>query len=249
MKYNEIMKKYRSGELGDGHLTLRDILSRFNETDILDKMSLSEIHMLTNNSSGLLKQMFATSESNKKQAVEKMKGLEDELTQLKIKEYYSSGNISDEELAKKLNLDVIYCQPSLMSKDDEATLSPPENNKYFGTIKVLQTANVTKFPFVHEIIHYLKDVGEGNVVSKTYTRKKQGKTDSPEEQDVNYLTAATIMPFEQISEVLNDYEKMDCNEEKEFIASTAKKYEQSEDAVLRRLIEVRKLVDYSMCTM
>ena len=57
------------------------------------------------------------------------------------------------------------------------------------------------------------------------------------------------MPFEQISEVLNDYEKMDCNEEKEFIASTAKKYEQSEDAVLRRLVEVRKLVDYNMCTM
>ena len=247
MRYDDAIKKYRSGEFGDVPLTLYDILSKVGEVDILEKMSLSEIRTLTDNSSGLLKQMFAASAKRKIHAIEKMQCLEDELTTLGIKNYCHSESVSDEDLAKKFNLEVIYCKPAEMSKDDEATLSPPENKKYFGTIKVLENANTSKFSYMHEIIHYLRDVGEGNIVSKTYTRKKRGKTDSPDEQDINYLTAATVMPLEQISNLLNEYETMGPCEEKDFISQTAQKYGQDEDAVLRRFIEVRNLVDYNTC--
>ena len=39
-KYNDIMKKYRRGEFGNTHLTMRDILYRAEEPDLFDKMSL-----------------------------------------------------------------------------------------------------------------------------------------------------------------------------------------------------------------
>lgn len=212
-------------------------------------MSLSEIQALTDNSSGLLKQLFSGSASKKMMAVKRMKKLEDELTGLGIKDYCHSPNSSEEDLAKKFHLEVKYCKPNEMPEDVEATLSKSEDKQYFGTIRVVENADITKFSYVHELIHYLRDVGEGKKVSKTYTRKKQGKTDSSDEQDINYLTAATIMPLEQISKTLSDYEKMSYNEEKEFIAHTAQKYQQNEDAVLRRIIEVRDLVDYNnMCT-
>lgn len=244
-RYTDIIKKYKNGEFGDEQLTLYDILSRVGETDILDKMSLSEIHTLTNNSSGLLKQMFSTLEVKKKQSLQKMKNLEDELFTLGIKDYCNSGKVCDIDLAKRFQLEIIYCKPDEMPRDVEATLSPSESKKYLGTIKVLENADITRFSCIHEIIHYLRDVGEGQVVSKNYTRKKQGKTDSADEQDINYLTAATIMPFEQISKLLKSYEEMSCDEEREFIALTAQKYDQNEDAVLRRFIEVRNLVDYN----
>lgn len=243
-RYSDIMNRYKNGEFGNSQLTLYDILSKAGEIDILEKMSLSEIQTLTQNTSGILKQMFFSESNKKMQAIEKMKNLEDELTLLGVKECCSSENVLDEDLAKKFNLEVIFCKPNEMPKDVEATLSPPENNKYFGIIKVLKNTDITKFSYVHEIIHYLKDVGKGKQVSKTYTRKGQGKTDSDEEQNINYLTAATIMPFEQISKLLNNYEEMNCDEEKKFIANIAQKYGQSEYVVLRRFIEVRKLVDY-----
>lgn len=245
-RYNAIINRYRSGEFGNTQLTLYDILSKAGESDILNKMSLSEIQALADNSSGFLKRMFSISAHKKIQDLEKMKDLENELSNLGIKNYCSSNDASDENLAKRFNLEVIYCKPEEMHEDDEATLSPPEDKKYFGTIKVLEGTDTSRFSYMHEIIHYLKDVGEGNIVSKTYTRKKQGKTDSPDEQDINYLTAAAVMPFEKISDLLNGYEEMSKSEEQNLVKSMAQEYGQKEDAVLRRLIEVRNLIDYEL---
>lgn len=246
MRYANIIEKYKNGEFGDVQLTLYDILSKVGEPDILEKMNLSEIQALTNNSSGLLKQMFATLANKKMSVIKKMKSLEDELTALGVKDWRNSASISDEDLANKFKLEVIYCKPYEMPEDVEATLSPSENKNYYGTIRILENADISNFSYMHEIIHYLRDVGKEKMVSKTFTRKKQGKTDSAAEQDINYLTAAAIMPFEQISKIINDYEEMNLSEEKEFIALTAQKYGQNEEAVFRRLIEVRNLVDYNI---
>lgn len=243
-KYTEIINAYRNGVLGEEQKTLHDILSESNETDILEKMSISEMRSLSDMSTGLLKKMFSNRVDKKIHDVKKMKNLENELTELGIKKYCSE-NIPNEDLARKLGLEVIYCEPDELPTDVEATLSPPKDKEHLGTIRVLENTNVTKFSYIHEIIHYLKDVGEGNVVSKTFTRKKRGQTDSIGEQDINYLTAATIMPFERVSRILSNYEKLSHDEEKELITHMAQEYGQTEDAVSRRIIEVRDLVDYN----
>lgn len=85
-------------------------------------------------------------------------------------------------------------------------------------------------------------------MDECFFRKKKGKTNSHEEQRTNYMTAAYIMPFEQIVSELYKYDhsvpKMD---EIVFIRTLQRHYEQSETAVIRRIREVRKLIKSSGC--
>lgn len=147
---------------------------------------------------------------------------------------------ADEELSDKLGLKVEYV--TNMADDNEAELLPIENGDYYGLIRVRKELKKYKFAYVHEIIHYIFDVGCGNKVTKCFSRKKKGRTDSPEEQRINYMTAAYIMPVEQIKKELYEYDhsvpKMD---ELAFIRTLQMRYEQSETAVIRRIREVRKL--------
>lgn len=57
-KYNEIMQRYHLGELGIQNLTLREILSKAGEEDLLDNMSLKELEYLREKSSGPTKLLF-----------------------------------------------------------------------------------------------------------------------------------------------------------------------------------------------
>ena len=211
-KYYEIMQDYRTGKFGEDYLTLRDILEKAGEPELLVKMSPSEIQTIVDTSSGMLKKMFSQREKQKIESIERTKRLEEELTNLNIKKYCDSENISVSVLAKNLGLNVQYCDASELPEDVEATLLPTSNEKYHGVIKILKELT-SNFSYMHEIIHYLKDVGAGNRVQKVYARKKQGKTDSAEEQDVNYLTAAASMPYSQISQLLDEFENADSEGE------------------------------------
>lgn len=96
---------------------------------------------------------------------------------------------------------------------------------------------------MHEIIHYFRDVGVGNKVACEYTRKIKGKTETEEEQDINYLTAAAVMPADAIAEDLNEFERMGSDQEDTFLCRMAEKYGQDKSAVLRRFSEVHILSD------
>lgn len=242
MKYNNAIAQYRSGEFGSEALSLQQVLSRAGDPNLLDKMCLSELYVLYNDSYGISKHMFSLLLDQKRTALSKLASLENELQSFHIRSYCVDDDLSAIELAKELKLVVHYCTAREMPDDIEATLSPTDDENYVGEIKVL--GHSEKFSFMHEIIHYFRDVGVGNRVQHTYTRKKQGKTDSPEEQDVNYLTAAAIMPFEELTHDLYAYEQIDADGDSAFIIQVAQRYSQKQDAVLRRFIEVRKLADY-----
>lgn len=129
-----------------------------------------------------------------------------------------------------------------MDNDNEAELGPIDDEAYLGLIRLRKELTKYKFAHSHEIIHYIFDVGYGKRVTKTFTRKRKGKTDCVEEQKTNYMAAAYIMPFGQIAEKLQEYDdshpKMD---EIKFISDLKRYYGQSETAVVRRIREVRKL--------
>ena len=57
-KYNEIMARYENGEFGNSHLSLKQILVRANEENLLEQMSLEEIDYLIEYNSGLTRLMF-----------------------------------------------------------------------------------------------------------------------------------------------------------------------------------------------
>ena len=69
-------------------------------------------------------------------------------------------------------------------------------------------------------------------------------TEFAEEQDVNYLTAAASMPYSQISQLLDEFENADSEGEDALLNRVSEKYGVKTEAVLRRFIEVRNLVDY-----
>ncbi len=64
-KFNDILSRYRSGEFGDNHLTLREILIKANEEEIFDEMSSTDIQYLINHSMGVTKWMYSELQKEK----------------------------------------------------------------------------------------------------------------------------------------------------------------------------------------
>lgn len=238
-KYNDIMTKYKNGEFGNDNLTMHEILERAGEADLFEKMNLSEIEVLINQSTGLAKNMFCIIKSRKVEKIKKMELLEKELLNYDIPSYCGD-DISGIALANSLKLDVKYCKNNELPNDVEAMLSPTENDSFNGIIMILDNS---RFSFMHEIIHYFRDVGVGKRVAKEYTRKMQGKTDSNEEQEINYLAAAVIMPFKKIVMDLKEFENV-SDSDMGFWSRMSNKYEQSQEAIMRRFIEIRNIIDY-----
>lgn len=96
-------------------------------------------------------------------------------------------NADDKELFKKLQLKVEYVDD--MNNDNKAELLPADDGIHLGIIRLRKELKKYKFAYIHEIIHYIFDIGYGNKVTKAYARKRQGKTDSYDEQRINYKTA------------------------------------------------------------
>ncbi len=243
IKYNEILDMYQNGSFGSKHLSLDEILNEANEPNLISKMTVNEIFELENKSFGISKRMYSIIKQHKIEEIKKMQDLEKELSSFHLEKYCENGSITDAELAKDLKLEVCYCDSQEMPKDVEATLSQPTNSNFFGLIKIMKDS-VSDFSYMHEIIHYFRDVGVGNKVKSTYTRKRQGKTDSPAEQEINYLAAAAIMPYIKISTLIEKFENVTFEDEKIFLEEFSKEYSQSYETVARRFVEVRKLMDY-----
>lgn len=102
------------------------------------------------------------------------------------------------EMENALRNSVLYSL-KLTADDNEAELLPIDDNNYYGLIRMRKELKKYKFVYIHEIIHYIFDVGYGNKVTECFSRKKKGKTNSHEEQRTNYMTAAYIMPSAQIA--------------------------------------------------
>lgn len=149
---------------------------------------------------------------------------------------------SDEELSDAFHLKVEYADEKELPRDTEAILMPCDDENYVGLIKLQEKYRVARFAYIHEIIHYLMDVGNGNRVTETFTRKTTGKTETDHEQDVNYITAAYIMPLVEIKGELKEYDESAPKiDELQFIHRLRKKYGQSRRVVIRRIQEVRKI--------
>ena len=150
--------------------------------------------------------------------------------------------LNDEKLSTILKLKVEYVDKRSMPENVEAQLCPIAETDYFGLIKLNRDLQNERFSYMHEIIHYLRDVGLNNRVDRIFTRKIKGKTESIEEQETNYLAAAATIPYQDMEKQIYKYDhtkpKMD---EVIFVHSLCEKYGQSRVAVLRRVREVRRI--------
>lgn len=177
--------------------------------------------------------------------VEKLKGCRDAMElckqlNLKVEYYDDDDSTKDSELEN---------EGVKLEKNKEAMLTHCEDENYNGLIVLRRKLESFKFACIHEIIHYIFDVGYGEKVpvDVCYSRGETGKTIGIKEQGTNYLTAAYIMPYDEIAEEIKEYDnskpKMD---ELKFLRNLELKYEQSRLAVIRRIREVRRLSSLSV---
>lgn len=243
-EYNKIMTRYRNGEFGNDSLSLHDILNAAKNPELFAKMNLTEIQDLIDSSTGVARKVLFYIKEREEKRIRLTYTLEEELTRFDM-DNYRTGDGTDKVLAHNLKLAVLYCDIEDLPKDTEAMLCPSDDNVHLGLIKIQKNCVSSNFSFRHEIIHYFRDVKVGNKVKTEFTRKTQGNTPNEEEQEVNYLTAASIMPLKRICTVLGVFENITTQDKEHvFLTNLARQYEQDENAVLRRLIEVRRLVDY-----
>lgn len=171
---------------------------------------------------------------------EEMLELEEILQDIKRRQRFS--RLKPYELADKLKLKVEHVRKNDMQKKVEASLGPIEDKRYNGVIRINIDSKNSDFNYIHEIMHYIMDVGVGNKVNKVYTRKKCGHTDCFHEQVINYMAAAYCMPRDEIEKTVDtiDDSWIDINFAK-YIRKLGEKYHQTDDAVARRIQEIRKI--------
>ena len=153
------------------------------------------------------------------------------------------GEVVDEAaLSSELKLKVEKVVPSQMNKHVEAELRPVDDEKYNGLIRVNSSCVKTNFAYLHEIMHYIYDVGIGNKVNEVFTRKSRGHTEGAHEQKINYMTAAFIMRYDKIEPRIREYDeskpKMD---ELKFINDLSQEFNQPSTVVIRRIQEIRRI--------
>lgn len=176
----------------------------------------------------------------KRLSSERMLQLEYWLASSELSKY--NHHCMDEELSNAFHLRVEYVSEGELPANTEAMLMPYEEQDYVGIIKLQEKLRATRFAYIHEIVHYLMDVGAGNRVTQVFTRKTTGKTENDHEQDINYITAAYIMPLLEIKMSLKEYdESIPKLDELLFIQKLQERYSQSRKAVIRRIQEVRKI--------
>lgn len=153
--------------------------------------------------------------------------------------------INSKDVLNDLSLAIEYVDSSVnksWDKDTEAILMPSYDGVHNGIIKIQDKYRNSKFAYVHEIVHYVIDVGVGKKVTDTYYRKTTGKTPGKHEQEINYITAASTVPYEEIKERLDKYDNSFPKEDElKMIAELCMKYQQSNKVILRRIKEVRKI--------
>ena len=103
----------------------------------------------------------------------------------KMQSTISSGSLDSVGLLKELKLKLDYVDQKDFPTDTEAELRPCNDDQYNGLIRLNKSFAKTRFAYMHEIIHYLMDVGIGNKVTTVFSRKTKGNTTDYHEQEVN----------------------------------------------------------------
>lgn len=144
-------------------------------------------------------------------------------------------------LAEKFKLDI----DAPVDKKHRAALVAPTKEGYNGLILLRDKDNPNRFDLIHEMVHYVFDVGVGNVVTNSFYEdySENRESDNEDEREVNYMTAAIIMPFAEIERKLKDYFESDQKTDlMAFITSLQTDYSVSRGSVQMRIQEVRKQV-------
>lgn len=167
--------------------------------------------------------------------------LEDSLNKSELHKYGAEKD--DNYLAKEFNLEVAFVDDIEMGHGVEAELAPPVHNGFNGIIRIRESLRPSPFAFTHEIMHYVFDVGVGNVVQKTFTRKAKGESKDEHEQRIDYQAAANRMRYDRMVAEISRYDKSSPRMNPvSFVNQLCDTYKVDSTSAIRRVQEVRAIM-------
>lgn len=174
-------------------------------------------------------------------STEVMIELEDKLNKSKL--HVLGADKDDNDLAKEFKLQVMFVNDADVERDTEARLEKPEDDGYNGLIRIRESLRPMPFAFTHEIMHYVFDVGVGEVVQKTFARKVKGVDKSEHEQWIDYLAAANRMRYDNmVSEISRYDESSPRMNPVSFVNHLCNTYNVDRTSAIRRVQEVRAIM-------
>lgn len=148
----------------------------------------------------------------------------------------------DDYLAKEFHLEVMFVDDASMKRGIEAELAPPVHDGYNGLIRIRESLRPTPFAFTHEIMHYVFDVGVGNVVQETFTRKAKGVSKSEHEQRIDYQAAANRMRYDRMVAEIAQYDNSSPKMNPvSFVNHLCTTFKVDSTSAIRRVQEVRAM--------
>lgn len=122
-----------------------------------------------------------------------------------------------------------------------SSLNEPDTEGYNGLILHSEdkTRYADRFDIIHEIVHYLVDVGNGKKVDKSFARVHRGNARGHREQIIDYYVAAITIPQDDLRKRISKHAGDPYD--KQFIAELMEFYKQPEDTIIRRIGEVKVL--------
>lgn len=146
-------------------------------------------------------------------------------------------------LAEALKLKII--EDGNISEKNRGQLDEPDELEYNGTIKYRKDKDkidkyAVNFDIIHEIMHYILDVGKGNKVAQSFPRFHHGYQRGHREQIIDYYAAAVAIPKDDLIALLRDKEISLCDDiyDNRVISELMDIYKQPRDTVIRRIKEV-----------
>ena len=141
-------------------------------------------------------------------------------------------------LANELGLEIMEAK---LPKQVRGILDATTQPQYHGVIKHTKETSLysSNFDIIHEMVHYIKDVGVGKRVDKSFARAHHGNPKSHQEQVIDYYAAAMAIPQESLKKRISAY---GCDPyDDQFVAQMMDVYKQPRETVIRRISEVLSL--------
>lgn len=140
----------------------------------------------------------------------------------------------------KQNLSLIIEKVDL-DDDIEAMLTPDDRAN--GRIQInTKYADDETFDYLHEVIHYIEDVGVGNKVTRSYPRLHAGNREDPHERQIDYMAAVALVPGNELLRRIEYYRNhWHSIDEIRFMHDLQKEFKCSAACLRERLKEVHTL--------
>lgn len=146
-----------------------------------------------------------------------------------------------EKLAQSLRLQM-KSVPSLKNNVRAHLDIAPDGSDYNGVVSYVSDGNndyQTNFDIIHEIMHYLHDVGYGRKVTTSFARTNHGDRRGYHEQMIDYYAAAVAIPKDNLQRRIMLYGGNPYDDD--FINELVEVYNQPKVTVKRRISEVLAL--------